>query len=120
MPCRDYEEDNRYELSKDFARLEKRNNLLAGMLCAILKKVEFEAGETAAQEMLTELRDGKEHVYSVKDALAWWEGHKKADAERKIADARAIKEKKRKADALIQSELKQLEELAKKHGKKLV
>lgn len=119
MPCMDYRgpDDGSWERER---KLEKRNDLLAGMLCAILTAAEKEIGVDGVNNMLKDLRDGVEHTYKVKDAIRWWEDHKAADVERKEREVRERAEAEKRKEAERVAELKKLEELARKHGKKVI
>jgi hypothetical protein len=68
MPCRDYEDDNRYEnYDSEIRALKKQNDRLARIACNAM---------TALEE------DGRADLLLLKDdeVRTWWKAHKIADA----------------------------------------
>lgn len=85
MPCRDYEDDNRWENSQ----LRQQNNKLARVACGALAAF-AEANPDACNAFLA-----KHH-----EAKKWWNDHKAADEAARLERERKEHEFKVKAGAL--------------------
>jgi hypothetical protein len=87
MPCTDQGADEAYEQEQ-----RRTNTMVKALACAAFKLLEEEG-------LLTEL-NWTEAGVSSKDGMRWWSDHKTTDAERKAAQAQALKDKRDRKLAL--------------------